>query len=109
MPIRARARNSSTVRQKRRSSMEMAARREGGFSVFPYIHRAPHAVSIDRAFECVTDAGPFVTMIAVAADFGSLQFSADVRGEKFAAMAAHHLLSLLFQEQRVDCVIPRIG
>src|SRR5216117_3896285 len=104
--MRARARNSSTLSEKSgscsgQSSMKMPARREGGFPVFPYIHRALHAVSIDRAFEGVTDAGSLVTMIAVAAQPGALNFSADVRGEEFAAMTAHHLLSFLFEEQRV--------
>src|SRR5438105_4124723 len=89
--------------------MKMPARCEGGFPVFPYIHGAPHAVPIDGAFECVTDAGSLVTMIAVAAHLCAFHFAANIRGEELAAMAAHHLLSLLLEEQRVHGVVPRVG
>src|SRR6266516_1728649 len=107
--MRARARNSSTLIPKRGSSMEMAARGERSLAVLSYIHRASHCVAVDRPFERVADAGSLEVVVAAAAQIRSRNVPADVAGQKLAAMAAHELIALLLEEERVSRVVTLVG
>ena len=89
--------------------MEMPARGERSLPVLSYIHRAPHCVALDHPFEYVADTGSLILMVAAAAQAGPFDLAADIAREKLAAMAAHQLIAFLFEEKRVDRVVPLIG
>src|SRR5262249_2858889 len=80
------------------SSAKMPACGEGSLAVLSHVHRAPYRIAVGHAVEYIADAGPLITVDALAAQTGPLDRPFDVSRQKLAAMAALQLAAILLEE-----------
>src|SRR5438270_4026022 len=91
------------------SRLKAPVSRKRSSSVLAHIYRSPHRIAVGDTFECVSDAGSFIMVRAAAAQLRALYHSSNISGEKFSLVAPDNLVTLLFEKQRVNRVISRVG